>query len=191
MTPQSVRRSPRTPAEPMAFTGAELVRGAVSAWVIFMTMLLLSTTITAAAYSSFPGWGSPGTLLPSVLIVDAAALIIGGVVSALVTVLGTLLAHRLGSLLRHEASLRVHVAIFTALGVGVGKTYVLVLLLMQIPQSVGVLGAPLAFPAVLVALAVPLGWWYTAWRALLEDSRARSQAARVQSIQDAVAEVRP
>ncbi|PRB11484.1 hypothetical protein [Microbacterium sp. OVT16B] len=175
----------------MAFTGAELVRGAVSAWVMFMTTLLLSTTITAAAYSSFPGWGSPGTLLPSVLIVDAAVLIIGGIVSALVTVLGTLLAHMLGSLLRHEASLRVHVAIFTAFGVGVGKTYILVLLLMQIPQSVGVFGAPLAFPAVLVALAVPLGWWYTAWRALLEDSRTRSQAARVQSIQDAVAEVRP
>lgn len=94
--------SPRTPAEPMAFTRTEFLRGALSAWLWF---LLLDLSVYGIIF--FP----TGAAVAAMFAVPWSA---GAVV------IFAFPAWLLGRALRRRAHVGVHVAAFAALGAVIG-----------------------------------------------------------------------
>lgn len=183
--------SPRTPEEPMAFTNQELLRGAASAWVIFMAMLLLFSTIVAAGLMAMPGWApDPVTWVMLVLLIDLCVLLVGGGVSAIVMAFGAALVRPLGRSLRRVRSLRLHALVYTAIGLVIAAAYVALLLATPLIQFIG---GFLILPAIAAPLSVPLGWWRTVHLAFLEDrglrvTRTRGKADTDATVEDAARE---
>lgn len=96
---------------PMAFTCDDLGRGAFAAWVTFMVILLAEFAVLGLAFSG------DLAMLPIAL---GGVVVIGGVVSVLVTLLLSPIAWLLGTLLRRVRTVSVHVMAFAVLGAGVG-----------------------------------------------------------------------
>lgn len=141
--------SPRTASEPMAFTTSEFVRGALSAWWMFL-VVLTAVHIWLGPIAFIVAW-------------YAAPWSIGALVA------GAPLAWALGRMLRRDPDVRVHFAAFLALGLVVGGTTTW----LAIAAGVGGGATGLAFYAALhvvaAAIAVPLGWWRVARTALRSD----------------------
>ncbi len=148
------RVSPRTDAAPMAFTAGEFIRGALYAWLWF----LLLSTLTFVPIAGPMSW---------------IALVYTGPWSVGALILGSPLAYGLGRLLERSPSVLLHAALFTLFGALVG--IVTTAFAVSAPWS-GLHGSlnpgyTIFIVAVCVsaAIAVPLGWWQTATRALRRD----------------------
>lgn len=143
--------SPRTEAEPMAFTSWEFIRGAVTAWWLFLPIL--------AVLHLFLGLGS--------LIV---------VVNALPWSLGALIvfspaAWLLGRMLRRTARVGIHLLAFAAIGAAIGAATTGVA--VAVNEYDGIDTAPLSALHITAAtIAVALGWRSTARRALRTEGGA-------------------
>lgn len=142
--------SPRTDTEPMAFTGWEFFRGAVTAWWVFLPTL-------AVLHIWLGAWAL-------IVVLNALTWSFGALVA------GAPLAWMLGRMLRRVPRVGIHLLAFAVLGaiVGVATTWVAIAT-MSGPRTTGV--AVLAALHVIAAtVAVGIGWWSTARRALREDA---------------------
>ncbi|MCR2827848.1 hypothetical protein [Microbacterium sp. zg.Y909] len=136
----------------MAFTIAEFVRGAVAAWIAY---LVLATVAYLALLQGY--------------VVVAAVFYVP--VSAAALVLGSFPAYLLGWSLRRSRRIAVHLVAFVVYGAAVGSVATALFLLMR-----GDLGGGALYylvNALLSAVSVPLGWYWTARQAL------RPRAARI------------
>lgn len=143
--------SPRTEAEPMAFTREEFLRGVFAAGGWF---LLIDTVLNIY-------------LMVGVLLVV--------VVAAFWTAIAALafgpVAHAIGRGLRRTSALRVHLLAFAGLGlvVGVVMTVIALSAFGGGPWNLvwdGWFSYMFATHVVAATVAVPLGWWHTARKAL-------------------------
>lgn len=144
----SARTAPRTDAEPMAFTGLEFFRGAVSAWI--RAMLLTSFVWTVCT-------GGIGVAVAVMIVVPTATA---------ATVLCAVLAWALGRALRRVRRIGIHLTLFALLGAAVGAAVSAAYSL----SSAGVLAgfSPLLYVVNMIcgAAAVATGWRSAAARAL-------------------------
>lgn len=144
--------SPRTANEPMAFTRTEFWRGATSAWLWSLVLLLAPWAVFLNYYA----------VIAVVYVVPW---------SAGATLAFAAPAYALGCALRRMPRMLVHLTAFAVLGavVGAATTGVLFLVDPSLGQSMG----PMVMTVNVVgsALAVTVGWWRTARRALRADAR--------------------
>ncbi|MBO9626748.1 MAG: hypothetical protein J7484_10275 [Microbacterium sp.] len=180
------RPSPRTAAEPMAFTNDELMRGGLWAWAYFLLLLVLGMGVLSGLTAIDSSSADPGTAVTSFLLFAVVALIIGAPVSLILMPVGVMLAKPLGHLLRRTRRMSVHVVVYAALGAAVGFGYIAIFRGDRLWAPLAIWDGIILVPAIAVAVAVPLGWWHTARRALDEDSGLRQQRRRVDA--DAVIE---
>lgn len=163
--------SPRTAEEPMAFTRAELGRGAFLAWCTFMILLLgFFVVVAIAAATGRLLSGDPFNVLSELYIsmaVIAYAGLVGGSVGFVAMLAGTPLAWLIGRALRRVRHIGIHLLSFTAFGAlaGLGVAGIF---------SVVNLGALHLAPVlwllpIMTAIAVPTGWWLTVRRARREE----------------------
>ncbi len=138
--------SPRTDAEPMAFTRAEFWSGAVSAWMWFVPLAMLPWVVMLGPYS-------PVALL---YIVPWS---LGAVVVFFVP------AFVLGQALRRQPRVPVHLVAFAALGLLIGASTTAVVFAVDghLGETAG--STVLAVNLAASAIAVPTGWWRSARRA--------------------------
>ncbi len=145
MSADSIEASPRTAELPMAFTTAEFIRGAMAAWIGFV---VLATGVYA--------------LLLQAMVVVAAAFYIPWSVGA--TIVGAPAAWLLGWSLRRVRPMAVHLAAFAVFGAAVGFAATAVFALVRGDGDGGALYYLVNI--VLSAVGVPLGWYWTARKAL-------------------------
>ena len=155
--------SPRTDAAPMAFTAGEFIRGAIYAWLWF----LLFSTLAIVPIGGVMSW---------IALIYTVPWSVGALI------LGSPLAYGLGLFLQHNPSIPSHAASFTAFAALIG--IVTTSLAAFAPWS-GLQGSLNAgYTSLIVAvcvsatIAVPLGWWQTARRALRHDQNAQHDPAR-------------
>ena len=167
--------SPRTDAEPMAFTADEFLRGAVAAWLWF-NLLFDPTLAVVSVMSQSPQWGPWWSGAAMMLLYGAP---IAFVVSGLVTLLSCGAAWIVGRMLSRRRSLVLHSACYALLGAAIG-TLVVVGYTVAIGASVGEMN-PIAVIAIgSSAAAVPLGWGWTVRRSVrIEARRERRPSADV------------
>lgn len=179
------RPSPRTAERPMAFTGPEFVRGAFAAWGLFnglAPLVLAGSGVVAELAAGRPtgaGWA------PLVLLLAPMFLVPWSLGSLLLV--GAPLALAIGLGLARIPRRSIHLAAFACLGALVGAlTTMAYVWFSTLPQPGTVYSTPrptlaeqLADQWLLVllfaagtALAVVLGWRWTAMRALRADTAA-------------------
>lgn len=164
--------SPRTDAEPMAFTPDEFLRGAVAAWLAF-NLLFDLLYAAMAIVTSDPRWG-PLTATLGVLLIYAVPIAL--VVSGVVTLLLCGAAWWLGRLLRRHRRPAVHVIAFAMLGAAIGLLAVGTFELVT-ARSLD-LGNGLALITIASsAAALPLGWAWTVRRSRRAEA-GTAQASR-------------
>ena len=138
----------------MAFTMREFLRGAISAWGWFIVF----STAAHLPIAGFYFWLVLYCTVPWSL----GALLVG-----------SLIAYGLGWSLRGIPSVPVHVAMFTLLGAVVGIATTALAVLPPGSALTGLNAEDYRFSIVVVCtastIAVPLGWWQTARRALRLD----------------------
>ncbi|MEZ3161013.1 hypothetical protein AB1K54_10775 [Microbacterium sp. BWT-B31] len=166
----TVEPTPRTDAEPMAFTKDEFLLGTLASWLAFN--LVFDTVLTGAAIATFnPLWGPLGA---SIVALVVYAVPIALVVSGIVALLLCSAAWWLGRLLRRVRSLLVHAVAYATLGTAIG---VLVVGSFQLVVAGSLnLGNWLAqITLVGSAAALPLGWGWSVWRCRrIEAGKARA-----------------
>lgn len=180
MTTDPEPRTQRSATQPMAFTSDELLRGGCATWVIFMMMLVgasavssIGSAIDASQMSLSPGNDIASTV-PLALVFPLIVGIFGGIIAAIVMVFGVLLARPIGQAMRRVRSIPLHLLVYTGLGLVVAALYLTVisgghpLAVLTYGISSGTIS--ILFPGIAAAVAVPLGWWWTARRALREDA---------------------
>jgi len=155
--------SPRTDAEPMAFSRSEFWRGACGALVWY----LVGVAAVGLYWVLIAGAAGVMILLYTVMV--------AGVTAALSFLLSAPLAWLLGQRLRRVASTSVHLLGFTCLGAIVGIVTVGAFWWLAGPDT-WILPALWPYAAVAV-VAVPWAWWRTSARALRAD-RLRMDTAR-------------
>lgn len=160
MSDVEVPVSPRTTAEPMAFSRDELTSGGLCVWVTYVILLLVTLTVTLIVASLISGGDGLSlqslAYLPLVLITAA---LVGGGISFVAMLIGLPLAWLIGRALRRESSVVVHLIAYAALGAAVGTAA----LLLLSTTAWGTFLAPASFLGLVIAMpaviAVPLGWW--------------------------------
>lgn len=155
----------------MAFRTAELIRGGLWAWLTFLALMTLAFLVPAAVALFLPTptadlgarvYGFVGMLYYLML-----ALMIGGTLSALVTLIATPVAGLVGRALVRVRSRSVHVCAHLALGAAVGAAVA-----VGIGSPSGSWFSPLTgIAAAATAAAAGTGWCITAVRALRDDAR--------------------
>lgn len=130
--------SPRTVAQPMAFTRGEFVRGAISAWLWAIGILIVGWTV------AIPFWG----LLSAIYVLPAATIAL--VVFAAPT---WFVAHTL----RRVASVAVHTVALATIGVVIGIVATTALVATGTAGYIP-FGALAMSNALAAALAMVLGW---------------------------------
>ncbi len=175
------RASPRSVKLPMAFSGHEFLRGALAAWGYFLILITPGTVVYVVVLNvtdayHFPEYMTqfPAAQLYFVVVAVIAAYVIVVPWSMVGLLLGATVAYGLGMALRRTDKLALHVAAFTFLGLVVGVA-TSVLGASVYPNSAGLtsltnLEAVVIYSA-LAAVAVGLGWLFTASRALRADVR--------------------
>lgn len=161
-TPES---SPRTDAEPLAFTKAEFLRGVLSAWLWFLGL---------------SGLAQAFLLGPWVLL----ALVVTGPWSVVGVLIGAPLAYGLGHALRRVTAVPVHITLFAALGllVGTATTAAAIAVAWGIPDSgFGDLRPFVVANVAAAGAAVGIGWTRTAFRALRDDRGRDAGVRRIDS----------
>jgi hypothetical protein len=149
----SADTSLRSPIEPMAFTRAEFMRGAVAAWVWFLVL-------HSAMFSIWIG----------IYVVVAWSVTLPW--SLLALFLGSPLAYLLGKALRSQRLIVVHLTAFTLLGLTLGAATATAALLVGWGFPPGQASDYTVMAVAVVACAgaaVPLGWWWTVRRARATD----------------------
>jgi len=149
--------SPRTAAEPMAFTPWEFWRGAIHAWGWF---LVISTVAFVPVFFVWALYAFLTTVPWSI-----GALVVFSPV-----------AWAMGRLLRRIPRLLPHVLAFTLLGAVVGVVTTVVAFHTPgsglTPENFGSSWPIILVVCVSATIAVPLGWWISARRALRADADA-------------------
>ncbi|MGW8483822.1 hypothetical protein ACWGJP_11855 [Microbacterium sp. NPDC055903] len=163
--------SPRTAAEPMAFTRDELLSGAVRAWGLFVGLFTLGLLLRLLTI----GGSDLASGMWFVAIVSGYALMIAAGVSAFATAAMVPLVWVLGRALRSVHRLVVHLVVYMALGVLMA---VAAYALAQVITD-GMLDLATS-TALAAAIAIPLGWWLTARAALREDHGGARRARAAQ-----------
>ena len=135
----SAQSTSRTDAEPMAFTGPEFFRGAVSAWIWAMVLPVLVWTVCTG-----------GAGVASALFVIPAA--------TAATVLCAGLAWTLGRTLRRVRRIGIHVVLFALLGAVVGAATTVAYCLSSSGELVGFSPVLYVVNVTCGAAAVALGW---------------------------------
>lgn len=164
-------RSPRSPQRPMAFTGAEFLRGGVWAIGIFIVAL---PWVTFIGSSSFAGESAtPGRT--EFAIVPYVMLLAGAIAGFVYVTYGSALAYLLGRALRSTRRRSVHRVCFAALGLLIGYVTLMLTDLAGITMVSGSAGA--GAPSMLSALisvaagaSVLAGWEITSAKALRADA---------------------
>lgn len=144
--------SPRTASEPMAFTRTEFWQGLTSAWLWSLPLLLVPWAV-------FLGYYAVVAVLYIVPWSVGATLAFGAP------------AYFLGRVLRRIPRVPVHLTAFAVLGavVGAATTGVLFVVDPSLRQAMGAM--ILTVNVAGSALAVTVGWWRTARRALRAEAR--------------------
>ena len=176
----STMGSPRTPKRPMAFTAAELSRGAVWAWLSFLILLtslfvvptLISLVASLWSPASLDGLPPTGGAMLGGLQYLIIVLVIGGTISGLVTLVAAPLAGAIGRRLAGTRPAWIHASAYLLLGAVVGGAVGLgigALVTRESPYTLvfAGLGAGLTAPAAVA------GWWITMRKALRDDRRER------------------
>ncbi|GLJ78908.1 hypothetical protein [Microbacterium imperiale] len=151
--PQHVPDSPRTEAEPLAFTRAEFLRGAGRAW-LWTTLLLIAV------------WG---------VLSGGFTLTVGSVFILMASVPGLVVgapgAYAIGRLLRRSPHVASHAIVFATYGAAIGATTTLVAVpLMTGGSDLGSAGAAFSLVnAPVSAVGVAVAWFATARQALRSD----------------------
>ncbi|WP_372968573.1 hypothetical protein [Microbacterium sp.] len=162
--------SVRTPEHPMAFTRDELLSGALTTWVLFLALLpagLLLAAIAAIPGSSGFDLGAVGLLAVMVLVV----VVVAGVVALLLLPFVLLAVWPLATALHGVRPIAIHLLCYTLIGAGLGYAYLAIFGGPDASWFLSPAGAvTFGTPAIAVTLAVPLGWWLTARRALRRDA---------------------
>lgn len=165
--------SPRTAEHPMAFTRDELTRGAWYAWLIFMTTMTIG--VLAIFSANFVGnaltlgSGSLSGWLFTLLAAVIGCIIIGGPVSLVAMVLGTVIALPIGRSLRRMARPALHALCYGALSTALGVVGAIIA--GSLVNWLDELGIAIAVVVGLsAAVAGPFGWWLSARRALRDDA---------------------
>lgn len=160
----------RTANEPMAFTPAELWRGARNTWCVFMALMVSGLILMMVISTALVGNGALSLPILIAFTVGYAS-VIGGGVSLIVMIAGAPVAGLIGKSLRREPRVRVHLLVYSLLGLSIGALTVIVsALLLDTGRIQDLLRNPLILiVACSATLAIPLGWWASARRALRED----------------------
>lgn len=158
--------SPRTAEEPLAFTRDELLSGALLTWLLFLALVAIGILGWALTISS---GHDLGTALVGGVIYGAVVVLIGGAIAAFAIAFCVPLVWGLGRMLRRQGRVWIHLLVYTGLGIGAGA-----LALWCSTALLEGFSAVAVVPAIAILLAVPLGWWWTAHRALQRDRGALS-----------------
>jgi hypothetical protein len=180
MTGSPEPRTQRSATQPMAFTSDELLRGGCATWVIFMMLLIGAgaiSSIGSAIDASQKNLSSGSDIASTVSLALVFLLIVGifgGIIAAIVMVFGVLIARPIGYAMRRVRSIPLHLLVYSGLGLVVAALYLTVISSGH-PLAVLTYGISsgtifILFPGIAAAVAVPLGWWWTARRALREDA---------------------
>lgn len=164
----------------MAFTGREFFDGAFAAWGWFVILIAPATVIYIIIMSALDTQGLPSYLMqfPQVLAILGLAIISAYFFLVPWTFAGLLVggtvAYGLGFALRRTRNLPLHVTAFAILGlvVGVATSTVGAIFYTGAASLVSptTLGAMVIYSLV-TAVAVALGWLFTASNALRADAR--------------------
>lgn len=160
----------RTAERPMAFTRAELWRGARNTWYVFMVLMNLGLVLMMVFAALFFGNGI--FELPILLAFTLGyAIVFGGGISLIVMIAGAPIAGLVGKALQRESRILVHLLVYAALGLLIAVLAVIAVALLFGATAIQYLGQN---PIILIVAgsataAVPLGWWMTTRRALRED----------------------
>ncbi|MHC9044137.1 hypothetical protein ACYX8G_06130 [Microbacterium saperdae] len=167
----AVASSPvRTAEKPWAFTGHELIRGGITAWFVFMMLLICGETAhLAMLYPSSALESAPERLLGLLFFLMMIALV-AGVVSAFVVPFGIVIMLPIALALRRVRSVGVHLAVYALLGAAIGGGYLVAFRGGRPLDPVMPWDYFVVVPAASAALAIPLAWWWTARRALRIDA---------------------
>lgn len=160
----------RTAARPMAFTSDELLRGGITVWIIFMTLLCGAEAVHMGILLTAPGAGSDVPVVVAAPFAVLAIMMIAGFVSAIVAPVGLLLVVPVARAMSRVRARSLHVAVYTAIGGGIGWLYVAAFGGGQLPLPLTAWNYFIMIPAISAAVAVPLGWWWTSRRALRIDA---------------------
>ena len=181
-------RDTRTPDEPMAFTPAELWRGARNAWCIFMMLMLGGLVLMIVVSMPFSGGAALSALILVAFAVGYAG-VIGGGIGLIVMLAGAPLAGMLGRALRREPRVRAHLMAYGALGLLLGGLTVCgALMIGAVPANAFAANPLVLIIACSAAVSVPLGWWSSARRALREDRGTTLRRRAPRPDPDALAE---
>ena len=154
----------RTPERPMAFAPAEFWRGALTAWGVFVLILVVGIFLTTVAAGEQPGWGQP---LPLALLSSGYALVLGGLVSGAVVLIISPLARLLGRALAGVRNVWIHLVAFAVLGGAIGLAVVFVQYLQTNRTGLGMFSNSWTWVVVGVcSVSVAAGWAHAAFRAL-------------------------
>lgn len=165
--------SPRSATEPMAFTDAELVRGAVISgitFVLFAPLIMILLTVVTTHY--------PPSLGISVYVILVASLV-GVVPATLITIIAaTPVARAIGRALRRERRRWPHLLAFGGLGAVASVVVSTIVGLLMWSATGGNAGPnPLTFMVPFGLLLAPVaagsaawGWWRASRRALARDT---------------------
>jgi hypothetical protein len=165
--------SPRTAAEPMAFTDAELVRGAIIAGLTFVLAAPIAMILLTVATTHYPR-----SLGISVFVILVATLV-GGVPATLITVIAaTPIARAVARGLRRERRPWPHLLTFGGLGAAASVVVSTIVGLLMWAANGGNTGPnPLTFIVPFGLLLAPVaagssawGWWRASRRALARDT---------------------
>lgn len=159
--------SPRTSAEPMAFTVDEFLRGAIVAWLWFIG---LSTIV----------WFIVSPAIALVAAVFSLPWSIGGLLAFLLP------ARVLGWSLRRVATVWVHVVAFAVLGVAIGPVMTIVFSSLTSSSGYDSWSMTMIVNLLASACAVPLGWSH-AYRRGVRNDQGRTPT-RASTDPDAAAE---
>lgn len=171
------RPSPRTPAQPMAFTAREFWRGALVSCLSFNLLFLVVTAVILTVAS-----GSLQGFVSILIFVAWFQLVAVVAVSAVATLIGSAAAFGLGLLLRTVTSMRRHLAAFAALGILVAGAVVAIVGVWPVSEIDGygsllhhITEPYITLPLLAVsAVSVAFGWYWTASRALDGDHAPES-----------------
>ncbi|MBS1672601.1 MAG: hypothetical protein JSS74_01380 [Actinobacteria bacterium] len=181
--------SPRTPERPMAFTNAELRRGALWTWLTFVILLALlfvmlalrTALIAAPVQGSLTGIdaeasrASVGAALWGAILTVIVVTMIGGTVSGLMTLMVRPLAGRLGTRMAGVRPFWKHLLAHGLLGAVAGAVTGAALTALLFSSALATALPTILFVALiasaLTGVAAATGWAITARHALRDDAR--------------------
>lgn len=157
------QRGIRSADSPMEFTPGEFCRGALAAWIIFMLLLVCVLTVLGVLQSGAL-WGPPLSGVPLYLMFGIP---VGGVVSAVITLVAAPVVRLIARRLSRTSRIGIHLVVHAALGVLLGLAVASIWILLSRTGYVSVFTT--AFPwvtAAMCALSIVGGWVWTVRRAI-------------------------